>query len=71
MHDNRLPSPLTQQRLADTLGLSLVHTNKTLRKLAQRHLIRWRERSCEVLDAKGLMRLADWEGLPAALPPLV
>ncbi|TIQ02263.1 Crp/Fnr family transcriptional regulator, partial [Mesorhizobium sp.] len=25
--------PITQQHIADTLGLSLVHTNKTIRKL--------------------------------------
>ncbi|MDP1685260.1 Crp/Fnr family transcriptional regulator, partial [Hydrogenophaga sp.] len=28
-----VPFPLTQQHVADALGLSLVHTNKTLRKL--------------------------------------
>ena len=31
--------PLTQLHVADTLGLSLVHTNKTLRKLVSRRLI--------------------------------
>ena len=45
--------PLTQQHVADTLGLSLVHTNKTLRKLADQGLIRWLDRGCEVLDADG------------------
>ena len=33
-----VPFPLTQQHVADGLGLSLVHTNKTLRKLEQRGL---------------------------------
>ncbi len=33
-----IPFPLTQQHLADALGLSLVHTNKTLRKLQRRGL---------------------------------
>ncbi|TIT84353.1 MAG: Crp/Fnr family transcriptional regulator, partial [Mesorhizobium sp.] len=30
--------PITQQHIADTLGLSLVHTNKTIRKLMDRKL---------------------------------
>jgi CRP-like cAMP-binding protein len=52
--------PLTQQHLADTLGLSLVHTNKTLRKLADQGLIRWLDRGCEIIDASGLHQLAQW-----------
>lgn len=52
--------PISQQHLADTLGLSLVHTNKTLRKLADRKLLHWRERGCEVLDEEGLCELAGW-----------
>ena len=63
--------PITQQHVADTLGLSIVHTNKTLRKLSDRQLIRWLDRSCEVLDVKGLMHLADWEGLPAHKRPFI
>lgn len=53
--------PLTQQHVADTLGLSLVHTNKTIRKLVDRKLVRWLDRGCEVLDNDGLARLAGWE----------
>lgn len=49
---------ITQQHVADTLGLSLVHTNKTARKLADRGLLRWRERGCEVLDENGLEEVA-------------
>jgi CRP/FNR family transcriptional regulator len=49
---------ITQQHVADTLGLSLVHTNKTARKLADRGLLRWRERGCQVLDEKGLQEVA-------------
>src|SRR5690606_21303736 len=54
--------PMTQQHVADTLGLSLVHTNKTIRKLSDRKLLRWRDRGCEVLDVEGLAKLAGWEG---------
>jgi len=63
--------PISQQHVADTLGLSIVHTNKTLRKLVERKLIRWHDRACEVLDVKGLMELAGWEGLPERQRPLI
>ena len=52
--------PITQQHLADTLGLSLVHTNKTVRKLAQARLVRWREGGCEILDLEKLKDRAGW-----------
>ncbi|MCW5605626.1 MAG: Crp/Fnr family transcriptional regulator, partial [Burkholderiales bacterium] len=48
--DGRRVIPITQQHVADTLGLSLVHTNKTIRKLLDRKLVRWLDRGCEVLD---------------------
>jgi hypothetical protein len=63
--------PITQQHVADTLGLSIVHTNKTLRKLVERKLIRWHDRACEVLDVAGLMEIAGWEGLPERRRPLI
>ena len=63
--------PITQQHIADTLGLSLVHTNKTLRRLIQRKLILWREGVCHVLDAEGLREIAGWEGLGEHKLPLL
>ena len=63
--------PITQMHVADTLGLSIVHTNKTLRKLADRSLIRWLDRSCEVLDVPGLMAVAGWHGLPERRRPFI
>ena len=62
---------ITQQHIADTLGLSIVHTNKTLRKLAQRDLIIWKERGCEVLSIEGLLEVAGWEGMPEKSRPLI
>ncbi len=63
--------PITQQHIADTLGLSIVHTNKTLKKLADRKLIRWQDRGCSVLDAEGLAALAEWEGLEETKRPFI
>ena len=63
--------PITQQHVADTLGLSIVHTNKTLRRLAQKKLLRWHDRACEVLDEGGLMAAAGWEGIGEGTRPLI
>ena len=63
--------PITQQHVADTLGLSIVHTNKTLKKLSDKKLIRWHDRACEVLDAPGLMEEAGWSGLLEGTRPLI
>lgn len=63
--------PFTQQHVADTLGLSLVHTNKTIRRLAARGLIRWRDGGCEVLDLDSLMEEAHWSGSGEGPRPLL
>ncbi|RWA67197.1 Crp/Fnr family transcriptional regulator [Mesorhizobium sp.] len=63
--------PITQQHIADTLGLSLVHTNKTIRKLMDRKLILWRDGGCEIVDHEGLKTLAGWEGLGEERRPLI
>jgi CRP-like cAMP-binding protein len=63
--------PISQQHVADTLGLSIVHTNKTLRKLIDRKLIRWHDRACEVLDPPGLLDVAGWTGMLEGKRPLI
>lgn len=67
--EERRHVPITQTHLADTLGLSIVHTNKTLKKLSDRGLILWRDRGCEILDARGLEDIAGWTpGEPRVRP---
>ena len=65
-----VPFPLTQQHIADGLGLSLVHTNKTLRKLEARGLHHIANGRLQLRDAKALGRLADLygDGRPAQRP---
>lgn len=64
--------PLTQQHIADGLGLSLVHTNKTLRKLEKRGLFRIREGKLFLLDVRTLARIADLYGDGSVTPrPLI
>jgi CRP-like cAMP-binding protein len=64
--------PFTQQHVADTLGMSLVHTNKTLRRLAATKAVRWRERLFEILDRDVLVKIAGYEpGKPRARRPFI
>ncbi|MFD1746819.1 Crp/Fnr family transcriptional regulator [Rhizobium helianthi] len=63
--------PLTQQHVADTLGLSLVHTNKTLKRLSEIGLLRWLDRGCEVLDRGRLLDIAGWQPAPEGLRPFI
>ena len=62
--DRTMPLPYRQQDLADALGLSLVHTNKTLGKLRDRQLANWSDGTLIVHDMGKLVRLAgmDTEG---------
>ena len=61
---NSIQFPFTQQHVADTLGLSLVHTNKTLRRLAATKTVRWKDRRFEMLDREALAKLASYEPQP-------
>ncbi|MBX3579677.1 MAG: Crp/Fnr family transcriptional regulator [Rhizobiaceae bacterium] len=63
--------PITQQHIADTLGLSLVHTNKTLKRLTERRMIAWRDGGCEVLDVEGLLDTSGWDGHKDVRRPFV
>jgi CRP-like cAMP-binding protein len=55
---NVIQFPFTQQHLADTLGMSLVHTNKTLKRLHVANTIRWKDRIFEMLDRPALAQIA-------------
>lgn len=49
---------ITQSDLADATGLSLVHVNKTLRKLKDDGLVNWTRNQLVVLDWEGLKKAA-------------
>jgi CRP-like cAMP-binding protein len=63
--------PLTQQHLSDALGLSLVHTNKTIRKLTNAELIVWKDGQFKILDEKRLRILANYDAVEPARRPLI
>ncbi|MEH3048038.1 Crp/Fnr family transcriptional regulator [Sphingomonas adhaesiva] len=58
---NRFEMPLTQEMLADTLGLTSVHVNRTLQAMRQQSLVTLREREVVLLDAAALARIADYQ----------
>ena len=56
--NNRMELPFTQRDLADALGLSLVHTNKTLGKLKERQLASWSDRALQINSLDSLADVA-------------
>ena len=63
--------PINQQHIADTLGLSLVHTNKTLRKLHRLGLHHIQDGRLQLLNTKALERIADYYDQPPRQVPLL
>ncbi len=64
-------TPFNQQHLADTLGLSLVHTNKTIRKLTLSKLIVWKDKILTIIDEEKLARLAKYDRQNSSPRPLI
>lgn len=61
--------PLTQIDLADCLGLSSVHVNRTLMTLRRANLIEWRGGRVRVLDRDRLWALAEFDPVYLRLEP--
>lgn len=61
VHNGSLAMPITQQHLAEALGLSLVHTNRTLKTLAARVLLTWSNGRVSLDDRERLAHLAGIE----------
>ena len=52
--------PITQSELAECVGLTSVHVNRTLRELRERGLMEFRRGDVRLLDLKGLEKLAEF-----------
>ena len=63
--------PITQQHIADTLGLSLVHTNKTLRRLQKLGLHDLKNGRLRLINTHALERIADYYDAPVRKVPLL
>lgn len=60
----RFPLPLTQEILADALGLSIVHVNRTLQQLRRERLIELRSGVAILLQPQILRDVAGYEAPP-------
>jgi CRP-like cAMP-binding protein len=63
--------PFNQQHIADALGLSLVHTNKTLRRLQRLGLYKLDNGWLRILEPRALETLGDYFERPMAPTPLI
>ena len=63
--------PFTQQHLADALGMSLVHTNKTLKRLFLTKAVRWKDRMFEIVDRTALASIAGSDVTPHRPRPFI
>jgi CRP-like cAMP-binding protein len=66
-----IPMPFRQQDLADALGLSLVHTNKTLARLRESQLAHWSDRRLHIPYLSALARVAEVDLDAPLIRPLI
>ena len=71
VQDDSVEFPLNQQHIADALGLSLVHTNKTLRRLRKLGLHSIEDGRLHLINPKALVRIADYYDRPLRRAPLI
>lgn len=57
----RLAAPITQDQLADAMGLSLVHTNKMLKRLRDAGWVEFKRNEITILDEVKLAEAADYD----------
>ena len=69
--DGSVPFPLNQQHIADALGLSLVHTNRTLRQLARLGLHDITQGRLRLPNPRALERVAEYYDRPPQRVPLL
>ncbi|MEQ1614659.1 MAG: Crp/Fnr family transcriptional regulator [Hyphomicrobiaceae bacterium] len=68
---NTMTVPFTQEHLADTIGFSLVHTNKSLNRLWRTGTFEWTGQTIKVLDEAKLADLACQPASVTGLRPFI
>jgi CRP-like cAMP-binding protein len=71
VQDESFVFPLTQQHIADALGLSLVHTNKTLAKLKRMGMFRQQNGTMTLTNPRVLERVAQHFDEELSMRPLI
>lgn len=69
--NDQVPLPYRQQDVADAMGLSLVHTNKTLAKLRAKGVVTWSDDTLTVHRPDELAQLGFSTGVKPAQRPLI
>lgn len=60
---------MSQSQLADSLGMTAVHVNRTLRLLRDRGLLKYQRGEAQILDLEGLKALAEFDARYLYLDP--
>lgn len=71
VHNGAMSFPYKQQDIADALGLSLVHTNKTLAALKKKQLAHWSDGTLRVSDLDALAEIALVDDISPAKRPIL
>jgi CRP-like cAMP-binding protein len=71
VEDETFAFPLTQQHIADALGLSLVHTNKTLARLKRMGMFKQNNGTMTLLNPRILERVAQHFDEEVPMRPLI
>ncbi|MGX7708561.1 Crp/Fnr family transcriptional regulator [Methylobacterium sp. Gmos1] len=66
VQENRFSFPITQEVLADALGLSVVHMNRTMQQLRRDGLVEQRATAITLRDVPALVSIADYTGTHGA-----
>ena len=62
---------ITQNQISDTLGLSLVHTNRTLQALRKLKLVNWTLNSISIPDIDAAREFSHYEGSGSGVRPYI
>jgi CRP/FNR family transcriptional regulator len=68
---NSLEISITQSQISDTLGLSLVHTNRTLQSLRKKGMVNWSLTSISIPDLDVAREFAHYEGSETGIRPYI
>lgn len=69
--DGKFACPITQNQMADALGISHVHANRTIRSLSQAGLISWKDKTFHLKDRDALLEITGEEPEEAHPRPLI
>ena len=69
--NGRLEVSITQGQIGDTLGLSLVHTNRTLQSLRRMGLLDWTLSAISIPDVEAASAYSHYEGAGSGVRPYI